>query len=71
MQRWIDIPEEIRQILFQWRPSPLVRAYELEESIGDTGKIFYKNESVSPAGSHKPNRLWLRHGIISSLELSG
>ena len=43
MERWIDIPEEIRQILFQWRPSPLIRAYELEEALGTPAKIFYKN----------------------------
>ncbi len=55
MERWINIPEEIRQILFQWRPSPLVRAYELEEALGTPAKIYYKNESVSPAGSHKAN----------------
>jgi tryptophan synthase beta chain len=54
-ERWIDIPEEIRQILFQWRPSPLIRAYELEEALGTPAKIYYKNESVSPAGSHKTN----------------
>ena len=54
-QRWIDIPEEIRQHLFRWRPSPLVRAYELEEALGTPAKIYYKNEGVSPAGSHKPN----------------
>jgi len=55
MERWIDIPEEIRQILFRWRPSPLIRAYELEEALGTPAKIYYKNEGVSPAGSHKPN----------------
>jgi len=54
-ERWIDIPEPIRQILVQWRPSPLIRAYELEEALGTPAKIFYKNEGVSPAGSHKPN----------------
>jgi tryptophan synthase beta chain len=54
-ERWIDIPEEIREILVRWRPSPLVRAYALEEALGTPAKIFYKNESVSPAGSHKPN----------------
>ncbi|MCK3685550.1 TrpB-like pyridoxal phosphate-dependent enzyme [Maribellus sp. YY47] len=54
-QRWIDIPEEIRQILMQWRPSPLIRAYELEKALGTPAKIYYKNEGVSPAGSHKPN----------------
>lgn len=54
-ERWIDIPEEIRQHLFRWRPSPLIRAYELEEALGTPAKIYYKNEGVSPAGSHKPN----------------
>lgn len=54
-ERWIDIPEGIREILVQWRPSPLVRAYELEEALGTPAKIYYKNEGVSPAGSHKPN----------------
>lgn len=54
-QRWIDIPEPIRAILAQWRPSPLIRAYELEEALGTPAKIFCKNESVSPAGSHKLN----------------
>ena len=54
-QRWIDIPEEILEMLVSWRPSPLVRAYELEEALGTPAKIFYKNESVSPAGSHKSN----------------
>ena len=54
-ERWIDIPEEVSQILKQWRPSPLIRAYELEEALGTPAKIYYKNESVSPAGSHKPN----------------
>ncbi len=54
-ERWINIPEEVRQILMQWRPSPLIRAYELEEALGTPAKIYYKNESVSPAGSHKPN----------------
>ncbi|MGE4586565.1 MAG: TrpB-like pyridoxal phosphate-dependent enzyme [Mangrovibacterium sp.] len=54
-ERWIDIPEEIRRLLCQWRPSPLVRAYELEAALGTPAKIYYKNESLSPAGSHKPN----------------
>lgn len=54
-QRWIDIPEEILQMLYRWRPSPLVRAFALEKALGTPAKIFYKNESVSPAGSHKPN----------------
>jgi len=54
-KRWIDIPEGIRKILVQWRPSPLIRAYELEEALGTPAKIYYKNEGVSPAGSHKTN----------------
>ena len=54
-QRWIDIPEGILDILTRWRPSPLHRAYALEEALGTPAKIYYKNESLSPAGSHKPN----------------
>lgn len=54
-ERWIDIPEEIQNMLKIWRPSPLIRAYSLEKALGTPAKIFYKNESVSPAGSHKPN----------------
>jgi tryptophan synthase beta chain len=54
-QRWIDIPEEILGILAKWRPTPLHRAYALEAALGTPAKIYYKNESVSPAGSHKPN----------------
>ncbi len=53
--RWINIPEPIREILVQWRPSPLIRAYELEKALDTPAKIYYKNEGVSPAGSHKPN----------------
>ncbi|MCE5251546.1 TrpB-like pyridoxal phosphate-dependent enzyme [bacterium] len=54
-ERWIDIPEEVMEILSIWRPTPLVRARRLEEYLGTPAKIFYKNESVSPPGSHKPN----------------
>jgi len=54
-KRWIDIPEGILELLTRWRPSPLVRAYELEKAIGTPARIYYKNESLSPAGSHKPN----------------
>jgi len=53
--RWIDIPEEIQEMLKIWRPTPLVRAYALEKALGTPAKIFYKNESVSPSGSHKTN----------------
>ncbi len=54
-KRWIDIPEEVLAMLSVWRPSSLIRAYELEEALGTPAKIYYKNEGVSPAGSHKPN----------------
>ena len=54
-QRWIDIPEEILELLTRWRPAPLHRAYDLEEALGTPARIYYKNESLSPAGSHKPN----------------
>ncbi len=54
-ERWIDIPEEVLGILKIWRPSPLVRALSLEKALGTPAKIYFKNESVSPPGSHKPN----------------
>ncbi|WP_435686119.1 TrpB-like pyridoxal phosphate-dependent enzyme, partial [Sedimenticola selenatireducens] len=54
-ERWIKIPEEVREVLRLWRPSPLYRAHRLEKMLNTPAKIFYKNESVSPAGSHKPN----------------
>ncbi|TVR73839.1 MAG: TrpB-like pyridoxal phosphate-dependent enzyme [Marinilabiliales bacterium] len=54
-QRWIDIPEGILEMLFRWRPSPLVRARFLEKALNTPARIYYKNESISPAGSHKPN----------------
>ncbi|MGM0367045.1 MAG: TrpB-like pyridoxal phosphate-dependent enzyme [Actinomycetota bacterium] len=54
-ERFIKIPEELLEIYAIWRPTPLVRAKNLEEYLGTPAKIFYKNESVSPAGSHKPN----------------
>ncbi len=54
-QRWIDIPDEVRDVLSMWRPSPLFRAHRLEKVLGTPAKIYYKYEGVSPAGSHKPN----------------
>ncbi len=54
-ERWIPIPEEVLNVYKIWRPTPLVRAYELEKYLGTPARIYYKNESVSPAGSHKPN----------------
>jgi tryptophan synthase beta chain len=52
---WIDIPGPVLDILRLWRPTPLVRARRLEEALGTPARIYYKDESVSPAGSHKPN----------------
>lgn len=52
---YIDIPEEVREIYKLYRPTPLVRAVRLEKALGTPAHIYYKNESVSPAGSHKPN----------------
>ncbi|BAP55717.1 tryptophan synthase subunit beta [Thioploca ingrica] len=54
-QRWIQIPQEVREILKLWRPSPLYRAHRLETVLNTPAKIYYKYEGVSPAGSHKPN----------------
>jgi tryptophan synthase beta chain len=52
---WIDIPGEVLDILRLWRPTPLVRAERLEAELGTPARIYFKDESVSPAGSHKPN----------------
>ncbi len=54
-QRWIDIPQEVQEVLHIWRPAPLVRADKLEEALGTKAKIFFKYEGVSPSGSHKTN----------------
>ncbi len=54
-ERWIDIPEEVLKAYSIWRPSPLYRAHRLEKALSTPAKIYYKNEGVSPAGSHKPN----------------
>src|SRR5215469_14369658 len=54
-ERYIEIPEAVRQVYLQWRPSPLYRARRLEKALGTSARIFYKYEGVSPAGSHKPN----------------
>lgn len=54
-ERWIAIPQPVLDIYRLYRPTPLVRAKRLEEALGVKCKIYYKNESVSPAGSHKPN----------------
>ncbi|WP_407692263.1 TrpB-like pyridoxal phosphate-dependent enzyme [Pseudonocardia xinjiangensis] len=52
---WIDVPGEVLDILRLWRPTPLHRAVRLERALGTPARIYYKDESVSPAGSHKPN----------------
>ena len=54
-EREIEIPEPVREIYRQWRPSPLYRARRLEAALDTPAKIYYKYEGVSPAGSHKPN----------------
>ncbi|MBK7206917.1 MAG: TrpB-like pyridoxal phosphate-dependent enzyme [Elusimicrobia bacterium] len=54
-EREIEIPEPVRAIYRQWRPSPLFRARRLEKALGTPARLYYKYEGVSPAGSHKPN----------------
>ena len=54
-QRWIEIPNAVRSIYCQWRPTPLYRARRLEQALDTPAKIYYKYEGVSPSGSHKPN----------------
>ena len=54
-ERYIEIPDVVRDVFRQWRPSPLFRARRLEKALGTPAKIYYKYEGVSPAGSHKPN----------------
>jgi pyridoxal-phosphate dependent TrpB-like enzyme len=54
-ERWIKIPDPVREALKLWRPAPLHRAFRLEKMLNTPAKIYYKNEAVSPAGSHKPN----------------
>jgi tryptophan synthase beta chain len=54
-ERWIDIPEPVLEIFRLWRPSPLYRARRLEKALNTPARIYYKNEGVSPPGSHKPN----------------
>ncbi|MFI5592596.1 TrpB-like pyridoxal phosphate-dependent enzyme [Amycolatopsis sp. NPDC051758] len=54
-ERYVDIPEEVREVYKLWRPSPLFRARRLEKALGTPARIYYKYEGVSPVGSHKPN----------------
>lgn len=54
-EKYIQIPDEVRDIYTMWRPTPLYRAYGLEKALDTPAKIYYKYEGVSPSGSHKPN----------------
>lgn len=54
-ERYLEIPEPVREIYSQWRPSPLIRAARLEKMLGTKARVYYKYEGVSPTGSHKPN----------------
>ena len=54
-ERYIAIPEEVREIYKIWRPAPLIRATALEKALDTPARIYYKYEGVSPSGSHKPN----------------
>jgi tryptophan synthase beta chain len=54
-ERWVKIPDEVREAYRSWRPSPLFRARRLEAALKTPARIYYKYEGVSPAGSHKPN----------------
>ncbi len=54
-ERWIEIPDPIREIYRLWRPTPLYRARRLEQALDTPAHIYYKYEGVSPGGSHKPN----------------
>ena len=54
-ERWIEIPEPVREIYKLWRPTPLMRAVRLEQALDTPAHIYYKYEGASPVGSHKPN----------------
>jgi len=54
-ERWVEVPAEVREVYALWRPTPLLRAVRLERALDTPAHIYYKNEGVSPAGSHKPN----------------
>ena len=55
LERWVEVPDPVREAYMIWRPSPLRRAIDLEKFLKTPARIYYKDESVSPAGSHKPN----------------
>ncbi len=54
-EKWIEIPDQVRDVYSMWRPTPMFRARGLEKALDTTAKIYYKFEGVSPSGSHKPN----------------
>jgi len=54
-EKWVPIPDEVRDMYTLWRPTPLYRAYNLEKMLDTPARIYYKYEGVSPSGSHKPN----------------
>jgi len=54
-ERWVEIPEPVREVYALWRPTPLLRAVRLEKALQTPAHIYYKYEGVSPAGSHKPH----------------
>lgn len=54
-ERWVDIPEPVREVYRLWRPAPMIRARRLEKALDTPARIYFKYEGVSPAGSHKPN----------------
>jgi len=54
-EKWVEIPEEVRDMYKIWRPTPLIRATHFEKALKTDCKIYYKHEGVSPSGSHKPN----------------
>ena len=68
-EREIEIPEPVREVYKQWRPSPLFRARRLEKFLDTPAKIYYKYEGVSPTGSHKPNTAVHKHFLIKKKEL--
>lgn len=62
---WIEIPDEVRELYKVWRPTPLVRATGLEKALDTPAHIYFKNESVSPIGSHKLNSALARLIIVN------
>lgn len=54
-ERWVEVPEPVREIYRLWRPTPMIRALRLEKALDTPAHIYFKNESVSPVGSHKAN----------------